>query len=91
MGMGAPLMFAWSVLLLWADRKPLERSGILPITLLVVTGEAVTQAWGVVVGFVPLSAMIPTFAMQAGLAGLFIASYLQVARSAARGGTHAAR
>lgn len=24
-GMGAPLMFGWTVLLLWADRKPVER------------------------------------------------------------------
>ncbi len=26
-GMGAPLMLAWTILLLWADRKPLERRG----------------------------------------------------------------
>jgi hypothetical protein len=30
---GAPLMAGWTVLLLWADRKPLERRGVLPITI----------------------------------------------------------
>ena len=30
---GAPLMAGWTVLLLWADRKPLERRGVLPITV----------------------------------------------------------
>jgi len=31
---GAPLMAGWTVLLLWADRQPLERRGVLPITVL---------------------------------------------------------
>ena len=30
---GAPLMIGWTVLLLWADRKPMERRGVLAITL----------------------------------------------------------
>jgi hypothetical protein len=75
MGMGAPLMFAWTVLLLWADRKPLERRGVLPITLLVVAGEIATQVWGITVGFVPLLPMLPTFIMQAVMIGLFVFSY----------------
>lgn len=71
MGMGAPLMFGWTVLLLWADRKPFERKGILPITLLVVFGEILTQVWGISVGFLPLAAMAPSFLMQAVLIALF--------------------
>ena len=38
MGMGASLMLGWTALLLWADRRPLERRGVLPITVLVVAG-----------------------------------------------------
>ena len=80
MGMGAPLMFGWTVLLLWADRKPLERKEILPITLLVVLGEIITQVWGVTVGFVPLGALVPTFIMQAFIFSLLLFSYLNARR-----------
>jgi len=76
MGMGAPLMFAWTVVLLWADRKPMERKGILPITMLVVAGEAATQVWGVVSGFIPLQPVLLTFSMQLLLSALFLFSYL---------------
>jgi hypothetical protein len=74
MGMGAPLMFAWSVLLLWADRKPLERRGVLPITLLVIGGEVATQVWGISAGFLGLQPLLPTFGMQILLAALFLFS-----------------
>jgi len=80
MGMGAPLMFGWTILLLWADRKPLERKGVLPITLLVVFGEAVTQMWGVIVGFIPLRALVPTFILQAIIFSLFLVSWLNARR-----------
>ncbi len=76
MGMGAPLMIGWTVLLLWADRKPVERKGVLPITLLVVAGEIAVQIWGVMIGFVPFSALLPTFVIQAILVVLFLFSYL---------------
>jgi hypothetical protein len=33
MAFGAALMAGWTVLLLWADRKPLERRGVLLITV----------------------------------------------------------
>ena len=33
MGLGASLMVGWTVLLLWADRKPVERRGILLLTV----------------------------------------------------------
>lgn len=77
MGMGAPLMLGWTVLLLWADRKPIERKDVLPITLLVVIGEIVLQVWGIVNGFVPFFAMAPSFVMQTILIVLFLFSYLK--------------
>jgi len=44
MGMDASLMLGWTALLLWADRKPLERKGVLLITLLpVVLGLVVNE------------------------------------------------
>jgi hypothetical protein len=80
MGMGAPLMFGWTVLLLWADRKPLERKDILPITLVVVVGEITTQVWGISIGFVPTGALIPTFIMQAIILSIFSFSYFNARR-----------
>jgi hypothetical protein len=75
MGMGAPLMLAWTVLLLWADRKPMERRGVLPLTLLVVLGEVATEIYGVSTGFINISAMLLTWVIQLLLGGLFIFSY----------------
>jgi hypothetical protein len=76
MGMGAPLMLAWTMLLLWADRKPLERKGILPITLLVVWGEVANEIMGVWTGFISAGALVPTWIVQAVLTVLFLYSYL---------------
>ena len=80
MGMGAPLMFGWAALLLWADRSPLERRDVLPLTLLVIVGEVATQAWGIAAGFIPLPALLPSFGMQALLCACFIFSYFNSSR-----------
>lgn len=80
MGMGVPLMFGWTILLLWADRKPLERKGILPITLLVIFGEIITQVWGISVGFVPFDGMASTFVLQAVLICLLSFAYFNARR-----------
>jgi hypothetical protein len=76
MGMGAPLMLAWTVLLLWADRRPLERKGILPITLLVVWGEVANEIVAARTGYITSAALLPTWIVQAVLTGLFLFSYL---------------
>ena len=55
MGMGASLMLGWTALLLWADRKPLERKGVLLITLLpVVLGLALNEFVAVRGGFLSI-------------------------------------
>ena len=69
-------MFAWTAVLLWADRNPMGRKGILPITLLVVAGEAATQVWGIVTGFIPLRPALATLSVQLLLSSLFLFSYL---------------
>lgn len=76
MGMGASLMVGWTALLIWADRRPLERKGVLPLTVLpVIGGLATNQARGVLVGFLPTLAVLPIWALQAGLSALFLWSY----------------
>ena len=85
MGMGAPLMLAWSFLLLWADRKPLERKGILPITLLVVLGEVANELVAAHSGYITATALVPTWISQAVLSGLFIFSYLNARKPEIQG------
>jgi hypothetical protein len=76
MGMGASLMLGWSVLLIWADRKPMERMGVLPLTVFpVIVGIAANELWGVLVGFAPVRVVLPIWALQLGLSILFIWSY----------------
>ncbi|MDH5551626.1 MAG: hypothetical protein OEZ42_17215, partial [Gemmatimonadota bacterium] len=59
MGLAASLMIAWAVLLLWADRKPVERRGVLPITVLVIIGLLLSGIYSVAVDLFPLSRIVP--------------------------------
>jgi hypothetical protein len=83
MRLGASLMLGWSVLFLWADRKPLERRGVLPITVLVIAGLAWAGVYAVSARLVSLPYMIPTWVAQALLVVLFLYSYLVSGRAAA--------
>lgn len=76
-GSGASLMLGWTFLLVWADRKPMERKGVLIITIFpVILGIMTTQALGFVFGFVPLTEEAPVFLMQVILIVLFSFSYI---------------
>ncbi|HMK45279.1 MAG TPA: hypothetical protein VK436_01505 [Methanocella sp.] len=76
LGTAAPLMLGWTVLLLWAVLKPVERADILLITVVpVLVGMMLSTAeqildWGAT----PLS-QLPTLAMQLVLSGLFLYAY----------------
>jgi hypothetical protein len=77
MAVGASLMFSWTALLLWADRKPMERKGVLLLTVFpALTCLAMTGIAAVVTGANSLSNMLPVFIMQSALASLFLASYV---------------
>lgn len=76
MGMGASLMFGWTVLLLWADRKPMERNGILPITVFpVIVGIFTSRLYGISSGFLNLTNSIPDLIIPIFLGMLFLVSY----------------
>ncbi len=76
MGIGAPLMIGWTVLLLWADRAPLQRKGVLPITVVpVILGIAANQAVALADGFMPLVALAPVWALQLVLTAAFLGSF----------------
>lgn len=75
MGMGAPLMIAWTLLLLWAYKKPTERRFVSPLTILVIIGIATTNIIMVSRGLFTLTGMIPSFVNQGILLVLFGAGY----------------
>jgi hypothetical protein len=77
MGMGASLMLGWTALLLWADRKPLERKGVLLLTFVpVVFGLVVNEVVAVRAGFLSVGATAPVWVVQAVISILFVYSYL---------------
>jgi len=81
---GAPLMAGWTILLLWADRRPLERRGVLQITVLpVIAGLMANDAHAVRGGPVTSLSVAPVRALQIGLVALFTYSGAR-ARAAAR-------
>lgn len=76
MGMGASLMLGWTLLLIWASRKPLERKAILLITIFpVVFGLMINEIGAVVAAFIPLESMLPVWLLQIALVALFAYSY----------------
>lgn len=81
MRLGVPLMAGWAAILIWADRRPVERKGVLLIVIPVVVGEALNQITAIPIGVSSVGAMIPIWILQAMLIALFTFSYLN-ARSA---------
>lgn len=83
MGMGISLMLGWTVLLIWADRKPVERKGILIITIFpVIIGMIVNEIWGVVNShFLEGGSMAPVWILQTVLIVLFAFSYLNARKA----------
>ena len=72
----ASLMFGWTLLLVWASRRPLERRVVAPLTFLVVGGIVVSEIAGAAAGVVDAWRVVPTWCLQAILLCLFAwASY----------------
>ena len=82
MGLAASLMAGWTVLLIWADRKPVERKGILLLTLFpVLPGLAGAGAYAVIENVIAVDRMLPTWIVQALVATLFAWSYVSAAKT----------
>lgn len=76
LSLGASLMLGWTILLIWADRKPLERKGILLLTAFpVVSGLLLAEVYAVFSGVITLEKMLPTGVFLVGLITLFSFSY----------------
>jgi len=75
LGIGASLIFGWTALLLWADRKPLERKGVLVLTVAVILGLAFTILYGFFGGYIPLASAVFIWVFQIFLIVLFLLAY----------------
>jgi hypothetical protein len=76
MMVSASLMLGWTVLLIWADRKPIERKGVIMITVIpVVVGLILAGTFAVYCGLIKIEKMIPTWIIQLTLLILFCSSY----------------
>jgi hypothetical protein len=72
---GASLMVGWTILLLWAFRRPVERRFIAPLTTVVIFGLIFTEAVAVRAGTLAVWRMLPTWCLQAVLIALFASAY----------------
>jgi hypothetical protein len=78
LGMGAALMVGWTILLFWGSIKPLERKGLLIITVFpVITGIVMAQIYAVSSGLVKLSGMIPVWIHLTFISSLFVFAYVK--------------
>lgn len=81
MGMGAPLMFGWTLLLLWADRKPIERKDILLITVFpVIVGIYINRLIAISNQFVTIEGSLVSLVIPVILVFFLLTSYLYSAR-----------
>jgi len=62
MGLMSAVAFSWGVLLILADRRPLERKWVLLPTILVVFLLGVVGAYAALVGLIPIHRIIPSSA-----------------------------
>ena len=76
MGYGASLMAGWTLVLIWAYKKPLERRGIAFLTIIVIIGLIATEIFAVANGNININKMISTWILQIVLLGLFSFSYV---------------
>ena len=75
----AALMAAWTALLLWADRDPLARKDVLPLTGAVVVGLMANDARAAQAGRMSAARLRPVRLLQVGILALFGISYCKAA------------
>jgi hypothetical protein len=76
LGLAAALMLGWTILLIWADRKPLERKGVILLTAFpAVFGLLLVEIYAVISGVITFARMLPTGIFLIALIALFTFSY----------------
>lgn len=76
LGMGAALMAGWTILLIWGSLKPLDRKGILVITVFpVILGIVIAQVYAVSSGYIETGKMIPVWIHLTVISSFFLFAY----------------
>ena len=77
LSMGAALMIGWTVLLIWGSLKPLERKGILVITVFpVILGIVSAQIYAVFSGYIEAVRIVPLWIHLTLISTFFLFAYL---------------
>ncbi|HWT48683.1 MAG TPA: hypothetical protein VN255_08945 [Mycobacterium sp.] len=88
-GLCAALMAGWTGLLIWADRDPVARRGVLLLTVCpVILGLAAAGVYAMRSGLVHPAYIAPMFAMQLGIVVLFLLAYRHAGAMARQTDTH---
>jgi hypothetical protein len=78
LGLGASLMIGWTILLVWGSFKPIERRGLLIITVFpVITGIVISQIYAIISGYILLTKMIPVWIHLTFICTLYIYSFVK--------------
>jgi hypothetical protein len=84
MYVGAALMAGWTALLVWADRKPVERRDVILLTLFpVMAGLIGASIYAASSGLVAPESILPIFILQISLTVFFLGAYI-ISRPQAR-------
>lgn len=76
LGLAASLMLGWTILLIWADRKPVARKGVLLLTAFpVVSGLLLAEIYAFFSKLVSFEKMLPSVIFLVALIILFSFSY----------------
>jgi hypothetical protein len=74
-----PLMIGWTLLLYWANQKPIERKDILLLSLPVIAGYILSIFFAIHAGLASLTSMIPILIHQIALSSMIIYTVRKVA------------
>ena len=85
MGMAAALMLAWTVLLVWGDRKPVERRGVLLLTAFpLIPGLLASVIYAGMAGQIPLGQVVFRATLLILIEALMLFSYVKAERAVGR-------
>ncbi|KAH3722750.1 hypothetical protein Pelo_18543 [Pelomyxa schiedti] len=73
--LAASLMLGWTLLLLWACARPVERRDVALLTVVVIAGLGAAGGYAVHEGMVQFWAMVPTWVWQCIVSSLFLSSW----------------
>jgi hypothetical protein len=75
---GAALMIGWTCLLLWAGLRPVERRGVILLTVVpVIAGLGLTEVLAIEAGFLDLMRTAPLLVLQGLLASFGVVAYVR--------------